>query len=359
MPSSLLRTRLRRTAVTSAFFPALVLGGLAIAPSAAAADVTPPVVLTADDAAKVAPATTGQQEAAEETDAARATRAPQTVPAATVPSAGPAAATTLERSATVTPAPKPAATMPVKTPAGEPTSKPSGAVPEKVFGMKAPKNPEDATNDDEILAWTIKNASVAERHQIAEEMGIRYPAAVEILGSVCDKGQGYIGVWAINLAATEARWNVTLDGRGYAGARVLPQSHDYGAIGVPNGRHAVAFVNPATGAVGARTSTSLRCGVVAPKPATKPVSKPMTPKAPVATPRAVAPRPASPVVARPAAVPAAAPQAQAPAAVGPTVQTDYEAPAHTAASSRVRPTGLAVAGVLAAGAVLLRRRFMH
>ena len=71
MPSSLLRTRLRRTAVTSAFFPALVLGGLAIAPSAAAADVTPPVVLTADDAAKVAPATTGQQEAAEETDAAR------------------------------------------------------------------------------------------------------------------------------------------------------------------------------------------------------------------------------------------------------------------------------------------------
>ena len=355
MPSSLLRTRLRRTAVTSAFFPALVLGGLAIAPSAAAADVTPPVVLTADDAAKVAPATTGQQEAAEETDAAKPTRTPQTVPAATVPSA----TTTLEGPASVTPAPKPAAAAAVKTPAGEPTSKPSGAAPEKVFGMKAPKNPEDATNDDEILAWTIKNASVAERHQIAEEMGIRYPAAVEILGSVCDKGQGYIGVWAINLAATAARWNVTLDGRGYAGARVLPQSHDYGAIGVPNGRHAVAFVNPATGAVGARTSTSLRCGVVAPKPATKPVSKPMAPKAPVATPRAVAPRPASPVVARPAAVPAAAPQTQAPAAVGPTVQTDYEAPAHTAASSRVSLTGLAVAGVLAAGAVLLRRRFMH
>lgn len=69
--------------------------------------------------------------------------------------------------------------------------------------------------------------------------------------------------WVVNFANTPARWNVTLDGVGYAGAQVRPASHDYGALGVPDGRHTLAFVDPRTGAVAAKIATDLHCGTPA------------------------------------------------------------------------------------------------
>lgn len=197
---------------------------------------------------------------------------------------------------------------------------------EKVLGMSAPSQPDAADDDDAMLAWTIKHGSASERRQIAADLGVSYPSAVSILGTTCDKGEGYIGVWAVNFAATDARWNVTLDGKGYAGARVLPLSHDYGAIGVPNGRHVVAFVNPTTGAVGDRTVTALQCGAA---------------KAPVVAPgHGAAPAKALVVAAKPA--------------MGPLVQTDRVT---SNTGNLLAMLTVAGAAVVSGGVLVGRRRF--
>ena len=76
-----------------------------------------------------------------------------------------------------------------------------------------------ATSDDAMLAWAIKHGTAAERRDIAGSTGVTYPTAAAFLGTMYDRGHGYAGVWFVNFANTPARWNVTLDGVGYAGAQ--------------------------------------------------------------------------------------------------------------------------------------------
>lgn len=76
-----------------------------------------------------------------------------------------------------------------------------------------------ATSDDAMLAWAIKHGTAGKRRDIAGSIGVTYPAAAAFLGTTCDRGHGYAGVWVVNFANTPARWNVTLDGVGYAGAQ--------------------------------------------------------------------------------------------------------------------------------------------
>lgn len=149
-----------------------------------------------------------------------------------------------------------------------------------------------------MVAWAIKHGSVAENKAMAQDLGVRYPSDLSILGTTCDKGHAYAAVWGINFGAKDAHYNVTLDGVGYAGLIVRAKSHDYGAIGVPDGRHGLAFVDPATGRVAAATRTSLTCSsVVTPvkhattsaKPAAKPVKSARQPSVHTAPKPATAP----------------------------------------------------------------------
>lgn len=318
VPSHALRARLRHAAVHSALFSALAVGATAAAAGASAAD-----------GASARPVSVTSGTHATTTSAASRAHTTGTTPA----------------------------------PVGQ----------NKVFGMPAPATPEQAKNDDQMLAWTLKHSTASERRDIAAGLGIAYPAAVDLLGSTCDKGQGYVGLWVINFSTKQAHWNVTLDGVGYAGATVLAQSLDFGAIGVPNGSHTIAFVNPSTGAVGATMHTNLHCGTTAPvvtkpkpvvtKPVvTKPVvSKPVVAK-PVAKPhpRPAAHRPARPAPLRPAPHhhhrAGTRPAAPVRTVLGPKVQADFVA----------APTSQGVSPLLAAsllgaiaGSLVLARRFMR
>lgn len=305
MPSPALRARIRRVVAPSLIASALAFGGIAAA-SGAHADELPQ-------------------------------------PTATAPTAAPSAA------------PKSA----VAPHAGKPTNAPSGTV--KVFGTKVPPPPEKATTDDEVMAWIIKHGTDADRHDIARNLGVAYPSDVSIFGTTCDKGRGYIGVWVINFSAKSARWNVTLDGRGYAGAIVLPRSVDTGAIGVPDGKHTVAFVNPSTGAVAARITTSLHCAATGPvvtKPAhpTKPAPAKPVPVKPAPVKRA----PATPSHHVKASHHAVAPTKHAPVApttgMGPKVQADFvPVPAASGVSTPLAALLLSAVG----GSLLLARRFMR
>lgn len=225
-----------------------------------------------------------------------------------------------------------------------PAPRQTGAV--KVMGMPAPDTPEAAADDDAMLAWSLRHGSPSERRRMASDLGARFPSDVQILGTTCDKGEGYIGVWVINFGATETHWNVTLDGRGYAGARVLGRSHDYGAIGVPDGRHTVAVVDPASGHVASRLNIDLHCGPGAPRPAaTSPVPAPASTTKP-----ATAPRP-SPSMTQPQTRTPAPPRGEA--YVGPAVETDLVVAPIDAAANTAAAVMLAA---LLAGTLVLGRR---
>lgn len=274
-------------------------------------------------------------------------------------------------------------------------SMPSVVPAVKVFGDKAPSTPDKAKSDEEMLAWAVKHGTDADRREIARDLGVAYPSAVSILGATCDKGHGYVGVWVANFSAKTVHWNVTIDGRGYAGAQVLGHSIDTGAIGVPNGKHTIAFVNPSTGAVAARTMTNLACVSTSPvvtkpsHPATsvptkpspvKPVpAKPAPAKPAPVKPMPAKPMPAKPMPAKPApmkplpakhvpaqhvpakSMPATpvhhhAPAKPAVATMGPKVQADFvSAPVGSGVSAPLAALLLSAVG----GSLLLARRFMR
>lgn len=196
-----------------------------------------------------------------------------------------------------------------------------------------------ATSDDAMLAWAIKHGTAGKRRDIAGSIGVTYPAAAAFLGTTCDRGHGYAGVWVVNFANTPARWNVTLDGVGYAGAQVRPASHDYGAPGVPDGRHTLAFVDPRTGAVAAKIATDLHCGT----PAGGTPTSGWSPTGPVEDGSIPATHPSS------TPPPPARRPSQTPPGVGPVVETDH-------VSSDRDPGALVVSFPGAAGALLSATR---
>lgn len=376
---SVLRTRARRLAVPSVVLPVLALGCLSAAPVAAAAQNT-----TAPTSSPLVPATGSTSHTVRAVPSPTSTVAPVseavtpesnrsgTRGAANVVQASPS---TADRAAAKDAPPQQAATdapvAGVRTKA--PTTVTGSITPakrtdahagEKVFGMPAPARPESAADDNAMLAWAIKNGTPQERRAMADEMGVTYPAAVSVLGTVCDKGQGYAGVWAVNFSTTEVRWNVTLDGVGYAGARVLPLSHGYGAIGVPNGRHTLAFVSPATGVPSARAVTSLQCGATksAPTKSAPATSRPADPMpghrvtAPQPTPHRVQARTAAKQHGRSAPAAPSTASAGRSSIVGPRVQTDRVAVASPERGFASADTVMALVAALGAVRVALARR---
>ncbi len=204
--------------------------------------------------------------------------------------------------------------------------------------MPVPASAAAATSDDAMLAWAIKHGTAGKRRDIAGSIGVTYPAAAAFLGTTCDRGHGYAGV---GRQLREHAGAVERHPRrvGYAGAQVRPASHDYGALGVPDGRHTLAFVDPRTGAVAAKIATDLHCGT----PAGGTPTSGWSPTGPVEDGSIPATHPSSTLP------PPARRPSQTPPGVGPVVETDH-------VSSDRGPGVLVVSFLGAAGALLGARR---